>query len=162
MQLLNQNTKALRHTARETEQRLASYETREKYLKIAEEAVKKEQSDKPVAVPIKEWGKDTGYVKVRKEDWQGMVKAYKNGKIKMKVAEKYETENASLKAKLTKQRKSLDNTKEFLSFHGLAEKYDKFIRDGGKISVRERLEKGSDHVKTFSMQPHVRDKGMSR
>ena len=78
-----------------------------------------------------------------------------------KTFEHYESKLSGMKKKLTSHRQTQEKTKEFLAFHGLAEEYDRFLANDGRISVRDRLSKNHAEIKQNKPNEIVREKVFS-
>lgn len=129
---------------KEVENRLKKYEIREDLLKKADQIVKddKEKGKEPMARKLTDWkGADTGFVKVRKEDWNDIKKVYRNSKTRLNLMEAYENKISGLSQKLTELDSLIEKCKKFLEKNNLLEKFRNFLHPQ-KESILAKLEKG--------------------
>ena len=137
LEKLNQKEKALK-------QQVSKYEVRKELINKAEQAVNEEKTKgkEPIAQPIGDWiGKDTGYVKVKKEDWRDLKKVFRSYKTKLKLMDTYEEKISGLSKKLTEQSSLIGKCKQFLEKNNLLEKFRNFLHPQ-KESLLAKLERG--------------------
>ena len=137
LEKLNQKEEALK-------QQVSKYEVRKELIQKAEQVVNEEKAKgkEPIAQPIRDWiGQDTGYVKVKKEDWRDLKKAFRSYKTKLKLMDTYEEKISGLSKKLTEQTSMIGKCKQFLEKNNLLEKFKNFLRPQ-KESILAKLEKG--------------------
>ncbi len=108
----------------------------EKYLKLADEAVANDP-DKPMAQQIMSFGKPTGFVKVKEDDWKKMLRIFRVTRIKDKAVEKMAKDIASKDSKIKQLTDRLDRCKEFLQQYNLFEAFKEFIKP--KEQKKERV-----------------------
>ena len=108
----------------------------EKYLKLADEAVANDP-DKPVAQQIMSFGKPTGFVKVKEDDWKKMLRIFRVTRTKDKAIEKMAKDMADKDSKIKFLTDRLDRCKEFLQQHNLFEAFKEFIKP--KEQKKERV-----------------------
>ncbi len=99
----------------------------EKYLKLADEAVANDP-DKPMAQQIMSFGKPTGFVKVKEDDWKKMLRIFRVTRTKDTAVEKMAKDMVDKDSKIKLLTDRLDKCKEFLQQHNLFETFREFIK----------------------------------
>ena len=114
----------------------------EKYLKLADDAVAND-SDKPVTQQILSFGKPTGFVKVKEDDWKKMLRIFRVTRTKDKAVEEMAKDMVTKDSKIKTLTDRLDKCKEFLQKHNLFEAFKEFIKPKEqkkeRVSIHERM-----------------------
>lgn len=114
----------------------------EKYLKLAADAVA-DDPEKPVAQQILSFGKPTGFVKVKEDDWKKMLRIFRVTRTKDKAVEEMAKDMVAKDSKIKLLMDRLDKCKEFLQIHNLFEAFKEFIKPKEqkreRVSIHERM-----------------------
>ncbi len=128
----------------ETQKRLEKFEIREDLIKKADAIVKdeKEKGKGPKAKTIYDLlGRDTGFVKVEKEDWKEIKRVYNKSKTKLKLMDSYEEKISGLSRSLKEKNSLIEKCKQFLEKNGFWEQFNNFLHPK-RESLLAKLEKG--------------------
>lgn len=102
--------------------KLEQFYLRKEALETAERAIQHEKADMPVAKKeLTAFGKETGFVKVKIEDWKNMLAAYKNAKKRIALVDGYEK-------KITEQTGFIEKCKAFFDKNDLWQKFRRFVK----------------------------------
>ena len=142
---------------READEGLSKLETfhlRKNALETAERALKYEKADTPVATKEQTvLGKETGFVKVKIEDWKNMLAAYKNARKRIALVDGYEKQ-------IKEQTGFIEKCRQFFEKNDLWQKFRRFVApktrkaehdmyhipESSRVSIRERLAKHRPQV----------------
>ena len=134
--------------------KLEQFHLRKGALETAERAIQYDKAETPVAKKeLTPFGKETGYVKVKIEDWKNMLSAYKNAKTRVALVDGYEKQ-------ITEQTGFIEKCKQFLKQSSLWQRFEEFLHPKPKkkeydayhipererTSIRERLAKHRPQV----------------
>lgn len=120
------------------------YDLKAESLKKVEQALKEEEKGmKGVAVPIKGFLRNEEYVKIKKDDWEHILEAYKWAKGREKLLNQYEDIISEKNNIISKLETSKKNCLTFLSKLGLIEKFNEFI---SPKSIRKELKNKQEQV----------------
>lgn len=123
--------------AKKDKQIVDKYALKVESLKIAEQALKEDEKDiKGVAIPVKGFLSNEEYVKIKTNDWEHILGAYKWAKSKEKLLSQYEDTIAAKDNTISKLETFKKNCLAFLSTLGLVEKFIEFI---SPKSIRKEL-----------------------
>ena len=90
-----------------------------------------------MAQQIMSFGKPTGFVKVKEDDWKKMLRIFRVTRTKDKAVEKMAKAMADKDSKIKFLTDRLDKCKEFLQKHNLFDAFSEFIKP--KEQKRERV-----------------------
>ena len=114
----------------------------EKYLKLADEAVVN-NPEKPVAQQIMSFGKPTGFVKVKEDDWKKMLRIFRVTRTKDTAVEKMAKDMVDMDSKIKQLTNMIDKCKDFLREHNLFDTFMEFIKPKEqkkeRVSVRAKM-----------------------
>lgn len=120
------------------------YALKAESLKKVEQAIKEDEKDiKGVAAPIKGFLSNEEYVKIKKDDWEHILGAYKWAKSREKLLNQYEDTISAKDTIISKLETFKKNCLAFLSKLGLLEKFNEFI---SPKSIRKELKNKQEQI----------------
>ena len=127
--------------------KLEQFHLRKEALETAERALQYTKADTPVATKEKTvLGKDTGFVKVKIEDWKNMLAAYKNARMRTALVDGYEKKNKEQSGFIEKCKAFFEKNdlwqkfRRFVKPKNREEEYDMYhIPESARVSIHERL-----------------------
>lgn len=120
------------------------YALKAESLKKVEQAIKEDEKDiKGVAAPIKGFLSNEEYVKIKKDDWEHILGAYRWAKSREKLLNQYEDTISAKDKIISKLETFKKNCLAFLSKLGLLEKFNEFI---SPKSIKKELKSKQEQI----------------
>lgn len=120
------------------------YALKAESLKKVEQAIKEDEKDiKGVAAPIKGFLSNEEYVKIKKDDWEHILGAYRWAKSREKLLNQYEDTISAKDKIISKLETFKKNCLAFLSKLGLLEKFNEFI---SPKSIKKELKNKQEQI----------------
>lgn len=141
---LQQQTIEMRKQVKKDKLTVDKYALKAESLKKVEQALKEDEKDiKGVAAPIKGFLSNEEYVKIKKDDWEDILGAYKWAKGREKLLNQYEDTISAKDNIISKLESFKKNCLAFLSKLGLLEKFNEFI---SPKSIRKELKNKQEQI----------------
>lgn len=141
---LQQQAIEMRKQVKKDKLTVDKYALKAESLKKVEQALKEDEKDiKGIAAPIKGFLSNEEYVKIKKDDWEHILGAYKWAKGREKLLNQYEDTISAKDKIISKLETFKKNCLVFLSKLGLLEKFNEFI---SPKSIRKELKNKQEQI----------------